>query len=873
MKSKNVFITGDVTSDHFIAQGSRKDSDSPKNQAGCSYSTIKGGAYLIYDFLNSFGKIGRTEFGLNQRIFNKLPSQNNSYASVSRYLEGKENKDEIWRIDKQFGFGSYTGKINYRAANPKKDLSKYNIVIIDDAGMDFSSHINRKEVWPLIEKLSKPGENYTGVDLVICKKSGDLRKGELWKELLTASEEGRINLVSVISIKDIRRQDARISAKISWEQSALDLVYEIKNNINLVDLLKNKYLIVTFGASGAVFIINRGDGAYEYKLVFDPLNLEDEWEESHNGVVIGRMSCFTGAMVHKIDLGQPERDFQLADAIIYGLQALRGFYDTGYLCVKNEVKLPLTKVVKASEKHDNTFTQANIPAPGKTPDFLENNWTILLDNYKPDETQNGNSDKTLFDLARNVVVNGRGVLDNIPSIKLRKLFSVDRNEIESLRNIKKLVENYNEQKGARIPLSIAVFGLPGSGKSFGVKEIGKGVMGAELPVLDFNLSQFEGPSDLIGAFHQVRDEVLKGTTPLVFWDEFDSRNYEWLQYLLAPMQDGTFQEGQVTHTIGKCIMVFAGGTSYKMEQFGAFDKIKESEKITDFRLKKGPDFISRIHGYINILGPNPGIMRNAKTGEWETDKSDICYPLRRALFIRQILDLKDDIQFEIDWGLLNALLKVDKYKHGARSLTNLLKNLKENSDGRNMLRCHLPSNAILKLYIENLDDFLMHLNEYNNFYENVYKIAPAIHQVWMEKSVTKNPSYEKEFNLLPVFIKASNIDAAVRIPKVLGKANLKIVPKAEGSSMSDSAYHEYIHCNNNKLLEIMSEEEHNLWMDFYKKNDWQYGEKRNDYKKLHNCLIEYHDPQLNDEDRQKDRDQVEKYCKILNDVGFGIVNE
>jgi Cdc6-like AAA superfamily ATPase len=81
----------------------------------------------------------------------------------------------------------------------------------------------------------------------------------------------------------------------------------------------------------------------------------------------------------------------------------------------------------------------------------------------------------LFDLARYVVVNGRQALNNVPSLNLRKLFTVDRNEIESLRNIKKLIENYIEQKGPSIPLSIAVFGLPGSGKSFGVKELGKGV--------------------------------------------------------------------------------------------------------------------------------------------------------------------------------------------------------------------------------------------------------------------------------------------------------------------------------------------------------------------------------------------------------------
>ncbi len=103
------------------------------------------------------------------------------------------------------------------------------------------------------------------------------------------------------------------------------------------------------------------------------------------------------------------------------------------------------------------------------------------------------------------------------------------------------------------------------GKSFGTKEIAKEVVGAKTPFLEFNLSQFKGVEELIGAFHQVRDKVLEGDTPVVFWDEFDSGSYRWLQYLLAPMQDGKFQEGQITHPIGKCIFVFAGATSITLQ--------------------------------------------------------------------------------------------------------------------------------------------------------------------------------------------------------------------------------------------------------------------------------------------------------------------
>ena len=138
----------------------------------------------------------------------------------------------------------------------------------------------------------------------------------------------------------------------------------------------------------------------------------------------------------------------------------------------------------------------------------------------------------------------------MPYASFGKLFTADRDEIEALRNIQRLMQEYENSQTETKPLSIAVFGPPGAGKSFGIRQIAETALRGKKSFLEFNLSQFENGSDLIGAFHQVRDKVLEGGTPIVFWDEFDSQNYRWLQYLLAPMQDGKFQEGQITHPIG-----------------------------------------------------------------------------------------------------------------------------------------------------------------------------------------------------------------------------------------------------------------------------------------------------------------------------------
>jgi hypothetical protein len=859
------FITGDITLDQYMRLGDRKYSDSPKLNTGTSLVKIRGGAYLIREFLTGFVDPQSIHFGHDLKLFYRLPQQNNSYATLSPF---EEDKADFWRISQQFGFGTFAGQFIYPGKVKPKYQAGCDIVIIDDGGMDFSSHIN-EHIWPSIESLYKRTGKRKGTELVICKKSGDLGKGELWKELLNASQGGKINLMTLVSVNDIRRQDARISSKISWEQSALDLAYELETNIRLTELKKSKYLVVTFGSSGAVFLVKQKDGSFVYRLVYDSKHLESEWEESKKGTIIGMMSCFTAALAANLDLTPDYKDCNLQDAIKWGLASIRGFFATGYINSLKGTRLPISKIKKVAGNYLQSYSSAYIPAPKKDPAYLDQKWTILLDNYKDASKFCSGS---LLPMARDIVLNGLHVLNNVPSLRFRKLFTVDRNEIESLRNIKKLLEYYVVQKDFKNPLSIAVFGLPGSGKSFGVKEIAKGVLGHDVPILDFNLSQFSGSADLIGAFHQVRDEVLKGNIPVVFWDEFDSRKYEYLQYFLAPMQDGTFQEGQLTHTLGRCILVFAGATSYKMETFGIFENDKEFEKSEDFILKKGPDFISRIHGYINVLGPNPAMIQSAD-GEWITDENDACYPVRRALFIRQILGLKEKEHLEIDWGLLNALLNVKKYKHGARSLTNLLKNLKENSVGRRIQSSHLPGNTILNLYLDDIDDFFKCMNENQEYSENVYLIGPAIHNLWVEKAKNKNPDYIADFETLPVFIKASNIEAAMRIPMVLGKTGLKITSVSDNRKLNQIDYLKYLEEDGNKVLETMAEEEHKLWKEFYERNGWHHDPQRDDYKKIHNCLVDYKGEKLSEADKDKDRNQVRDYWVFLDKTGFGIIME
>ena len=179
-------------------------------------------------------------------------------------------------------------------------------------------------------------------------------------------------------------------------------------------------------------------------------------------------------------------------------------------------------------------------------------------------------------------------MKGIPLGKFGKLLTVDRREIESLRAIRLLVDEYWNGSPKSRPLNIAVFGAPGAGKSFGIEQVAISILPNTIEKITFNLSQLSSPDALIGAFHQVRDIGLAGKLPLVFWDEFDTtlggRDGElgWLRYFLAPMQDGKFQHGQVTHPIGPAVFVFAGSTAETMRSSPSSSPIRRSRLKTQW---------------------------------------------------------------------------------------------------------------------------------------------------------------------------------------------------------------------------------------------------------------------------------------------------
>jgi hypothetical protein len=534
---------------------------------------------------------------------------------------------------------------------------------------------------------------------------------------------------------------------------------------------------------------------------------------------------------------------------------------------------------------------------------------------------------SLFGVACDLLISGTDVaLKHRPHARFGGLTTVDRQEIEALRNIRRLMTDYKEDRynndpTAIRPLSLGVFGPPGAGKSFGVKQIANGVFGKEA-WLEFNLSQFTPPADLIGALHQVRDRVLRGKTPVVFWDEFDSRQFEWLQYLLAPMQDGRFQDGQINHPVGKCVFIFAGGTSESYADFehrgGPGDSAKDA-----FKLRKGPDFRSRLDTYYDVLGPNQRQFPAAASypRSRQPDPSDQGYVLRRALLIHSVLKTEGKALIDLDEGLANALLRVPRYKNGARSLEKLVMPLRREERGHGMpaqpqrpgrneplRRSWLPTYSQLAMHVDRPDRFADLLAEqpqsdwllaappaigrpeHEPVTRRLDPLAAAIHEVWRNSPGKKSARFDMPFESLSEVDKEDNRVAARRIPWILGLAGMAVAKRgAEPSPGTASWRSPALRASEQRNVEAtpgkptkdqvaqqlelhierLAEAEHDGWMDYRRKNGWRYGKVRNDLDRIHPLLIPYKD--LPNDEQEKDRRTVRQFPEYVDKAGHDIV--
>lgn len=470
-----------------------------------------------------------------------------------------------------------------------------------------------------------------------------------------------------------------------------------------------------------------------------------------------------------------------------------------------------------------------------------------------------------------VYVGADWLYEHVPVCRFNKMATVDRDEIESYHTIKALLDDYilrydASDEGEMVqPLSVAVFGPPGSGKSFGVKQIAASC--GRYKVFSLNVSQYKGPGELFEAL----DEALKSAEdqiPLIFFDEFDSElegtSRGWLKYFLAPMQDGEYTLKGKINAIKGAVFVFAGGTASSFRGFLP----QNPEETERFRKIKGMDFVSRLKGVLNIKGINP------------VNERDRAHIIRRAMILRGQLERNipgvfthGDSKANVSRALLSALLRVSIYRHGARSLEFILAMCRLSDVDRFTPSC-LPLDEQLDIHLD-VKDFQQKLTFEQVMGDMVEIYAKNAHENYRQKhleearklgadeetlSKVREEEEMADWDQLDEYYKESYRSQIRYLGEKLEdyETDIGIRPVVEGEA--DTIAELY-----GPVLEEVAEMEHKRWNIEKLKDGWKYGSFDAELKQSPE-IVPYEE--LDSKTKEFIRKNVREVPQLLKAIGY-----
>jgi ADP-ribose pyrophosphatase YjhB (NUDIX family) len=890
--SAHVLIAGDATQDliayrrpnHEIAELADGKTSS---QNWRSYPTIeplilRGGCDLLFDFIRQ--RLG-DDAVLQLADKETAGIQSKVLLKVAKAPEKKDPEKTVWRIDKYEG---YTGPESDKksALDVPESLDGIRLLVIDDAGNEFryaestDTLITRAlaQGVPLLIKLSRPLDNAKGGE------------GKLIPALRARSTTAAPVILSM-DMWTFRAEGLPVSRGLSWERTAADFAAWIRKDAKFASLCTcADFIVVRLSLEGVLIFDTRSgeqkrrdkdEKAPSFTLIYDPSCIEGDLEEKTDGRMVGYSAAFTASLAASLSKGVRIAIQDVVAALrigsASGLIASRDLLAKGYGPTQDGKKrlvnpaapslspstasLSVAPPTSAPSMIESTpFAIIQVPDPATWWTTTPPNWTIL---GQKTSTQ-------VVELAIKILNNKtKPDAEGVPVARFGGLCAVDRWEIEGYRSIRGLMREYLDRKSVTRPLCVAVFGQPGCGKSFGVKAIAESVFGKKPDTLTFNMSEFIKVEELTRALHLVHDKARDCSVPLIFFDEFDSmrdgKPLGWLKHYLAPMQDGTFRDGEHEHPIGKAIFVFAGGTSHSFASFSQKSTAYEKTERENFIQNKGPDFLSRLRGYADVLGPT------------QRSPSDFGAMLRRAIVFGYNLKKQTDEMGEtspiiqLENPLAYALLRVSGYHHGLRSLDAIL-DMSRLSVIRGLVPSALPSSAQLSLHL-NAEEFFGLMASYSELSEKARLdlLAPLIHNFYREtqwQDLLKKDAGDvhEEWDKLGNGYQDSNLQQANQLPTRILKNGYTIVPKTAKSNVPA------VMGFTPRQLRKLAIEEHDRWIAEKNNSGWRYApiDKKEPSLRLHPLMIAW--DRLPIMERKKDLDAIGYIPDLLSAAGLSLID-
>lgn len=788
-----VVVAGDVRIDELSYETSPGALDGFRWQRGLQARTVTlpGDALLLGRFLleATGDPVVTYDLPAGARSTNAIRAK----ATLARLSANQSKGHPTWRVQRFAGFVG-PGDEGAAALRIPRDDPDAELVVLDDAGNGFAE---TQDAWPTAIRQGDKSP------IVVLKTRDPKLQSELSNALLA---QHAARLVLLLRADDLRECGANISRGLSWERTASDLLRQLGANSALSRIGSCGHVIVTFGIEGAMLLPRNGE-ATNTRLFYDPLCAEGECTGQTSVGMIGLHTAFTAALCATLST---DGLAGLDDGVRRGLRAARLLQAAGFGPTSEEPDYPKGLFTEAVET-ENAVSQITVPrlAPESS---QAADWSIS-------QTLSG---ARLGILASDLVIKGPGATARgTPMAKFGLLRSLDRAEIESYRRVGQLIREYAARGDSSRPLCIAAFGPPGSGKSFAVTQIAQSQGQTAVQKIVFNVAQFASPSDLSHALHRVRDVVLSGKLPLAFFDEFDAeldgRPLGWLKYFLAPMQDGEFRDGETVHPIGRAVFVFAGGTSNTFEEFATPSPDAGPLAASAFRAAKGPDFVSRLRGYVNVRGPDP---------VHDGDRAAI---LRRALVLRSLFERKAPWLLgregvaAIDQAVLRAFLRVPRYVHGVRSMEALIE-MSQLAGRAGYEQAALPPHDQLQLHID-ADAFLGLVNRDVLFGESREAIAKAVHEQFRRDHKhdrdAKDPAMQP-WDQLDEQLRESNRQQADDIGRKLLLIGYEFRPVTTGEVTNAEFSPEEV--------ELLAEHEHARWVEEREAAGWTLGPRDHEAK-------------------------------------------